>query len=369
MKHYIASIWIAATGLAACGARSDLDALPSGGASGGNTSSRSDAPADIFLAHQNGAVQIFVDDARVYWVTAAENQVAPPASIRSCLKEECASTTITYFTLENSVPGNMKVTIDSESVYWEVEGYNTTPTIVESCPLAGCAPQPVTVISNIDGTSIASDGTFLYWASALETSIFQCVPGNCRATQMTLAQTQGSPDLLEVTGGYAYWVASDAAASLAIHRMATTGASAVETLATGLNQTASLFVREPYVYFTNSDSIGQVLRCAVTGCPSGPTAIASALAFPTSVVADDANAYWIDVGYVSNEADGAFVKCAVGGCGTQPTMRASSQSFWNVQGHGVAIDDQYVYWVAQGAAGDQFGQFGFPDAAIHRLAK
>jgi len=68
-------------------------------------------------------------------------------------------------------------------------------------------------------------------------------------------------------------------------------------------------------------------------------------------------------------ADGSFVKCAVGGCGSQATTLAWAESFWGVQGHAAAMDDQYVYWVAQGAAGDDVGQYGFPDAAIHRLAR
>src|SRR5258708_6880248 len=43
-----------------------------------------DVSPDTFLAQQNGVVEVFVDDTRVYWVTAAENSLAPPASFRSC---------------------------------------------------------------------------------------------------------------------------------------------------------------------------------------------------------------------------------------------------------------------------------------------
>ena len=173
-----------------------------------------------------------------------------------------------------------------------------------------------------------------------------------------------------MTGGYAYWVASDTQTGDAIRRVATDGASPVETITTGQNQTSSLSVHEPYVYFTNSDSIGSVLRCPVTGCPSGPTVLASALAFPTSVVADDTTAYWIDIGYAPNTPDGSLGACAVAGCGARVTALATSQSFWNYSGRtATAIDDQYIYWVSQGAAGDNVGQYGFPDAAIHRLPK
>ena len=268
------------------------------------------------------------------------------------------------------------VTIDSTDVYWFVPGLNASPATVQSCPHAGCGQGPSTVVSNIDESSLAGDGTFFYWTSIQETSIFQCSPGNCRATQRALSQTQGYPRFLAVSEGYAYWVALDSKDASTILRVATDGASPVETIATGQNQTSSLSVREPYVYFTNSDSVGSVLRCPVTGCSSsGPTVVASRLSFPTSVVADDTKAYWVNLGDEALTAGGSFVACAAAGCGTQATTLATAQTFWNdgpangMGAHFTAIDSQYVYWVAQGAAGDNDGQYGFPDAAIHRLAK
>ena len=108
-----------------------------------------------------------------------------------------------------------------------------------------------------------------------------------------------------MTGGYAYWVSEDAASD-SIRRVATDGMSPVETLTSGQNQTGSLSVREPYVYFTNSDSIGSVLRCPVAGCPSGATVVASGLSFPTSVIADDTKAYWINFGQDQLNASGSL---------------------------------------------------------------
>jgi hypothetical protein len=95
--------------LTACGGRAvDLGGLPSSGgqSSGGGQSSSGagqsssggsggGAPADVLVGHQNGAVEVFVDDQRVYWLTEPENQLAPMASLRSCLKDQCASTIAT----------------------------------------------------------------------------------------------------------------------------------------------------------------------------------------------------------------------------------------------------------------------------------
>ena len=99
------------------------------------------------------------------------------------------------------------------------------------------------------------------------------------------------------------------------------------------------------------------------------------LSVPTSVVADETKAYWINVGGEGLTADGSLAACAVTGCGTRTTTLAFGQTFWvegpaaNIGAHSTAIDSQYVYWVASGAAGDKNGQYGFPDGAIHRLAK
>jgi hypothetical protein len=341
---------------------------------GGDPGTAPSAPTDtdptLFVPQQSGAIEVFVDDERLYWVTFAENQLAPPQSLRGCLKDQCASTEVTYYISSLEGPG-LDVALDGVNVYWYRMGINSTPSAVLWCPRTGCGQGgPQIVIENIDETSIATDGTFLYWASQQETSVFRCALGNCAATETALAQTQASPRNLAMSGGYAYWIASDSLASSAVRRVATDGTSPAEDVATGQNATSSVTVHEPYVYFTDSIAVGTVLRCPVTGCPSGPTVVASGLPFPRGVVADDANAYWVNVGNDMTIApDGSFAKCAVGGCGANATTVASSETFVNAGDHAVAIDGAYVYWVTEGPERDAVGRYGFPDAAIHRVAK
>jgi hypothetical protein len=332
-----------------------------------------DAPIDetIFVA-QSGAVEVFVDDARVYWVTFAENNVAPPQSLRSCLKDQCATTEVTYYTSTEGIYGpGLDVALDGANVYWYRWQENSTPSAVLSCPRSGCGQGPRSVIENIDERSIATDGTFLYWSSPQQTAVFRCALGDCSATQTPLAQAQSTPRNLAVSGGYVYWIVDDSLSSNAIRRVVTDGTSPVEEIATGQNQTSSLMVHEPYVYFTDSIAVGTILRCPVTGCPSEPTVVASGLGFPRGVVADDTNAYWVNIGNDMILApDGSFAKCAAGGCGANPTTVASSETFVGAFGdNAVAIDDQYVYWVTQGPERDAVGHYGFPTAAVHRLPK
>ena len=114
--------------LAGCGAKIlafSTDGGEPGAASTGTGTGES--AKDILVAKQNGAIEVFVDDARVYWVTAAENQLAPPQSLRSCLKDQCATTEVTYYTSsEISGPG-LDVVLDGANVYWYRGGINSIP--------------------------------------------------------------------------------------------------------------------------------------------------------------------------------------------------------------------------------------------------
>src|SRR5690242_5272315 len=69
---------------------------------------------------------------------------------------------------------------------------------------------------------------------------------------------------------------------------------------------------DDFVYWTNNVNSpgGHVLRCAKTGCPQGPTLIASGLGYPWSIAVDSFFVYW------TNREDGTVAKCPVGStCG------------------------------------------------------
>jgi hypothetical protein len=344
--------------------------LGNDGAIGGSTGTDG-ASENAFLAGQNGVIQVFVDDSRVYWVTRAENQLAPPTSFRSCVKDRCSSTIMSYLEETKDV-GVLDVAIDNTNVYWLRGIYNGTSSAVLSCPHAGCASTPTSVIEGQvvnAANSLTSDGTFLYWTSPIETSVFRCEPDNCRTTLATLAQTQANPQSLIVSSGYAYWIASEGQASFAIRRTAVDGTLPVETIATGQNQTTSLAVREPYIYFNNRISVGTISACPVTGCNGKPTMFASGRNSPTSIVTDGEDVYWLNLGEPMLNQQTSLTRCAVSGCENPVPTLASFVSYMPSEAHGVTLDEGYVYWVATGAPQDASGRYGFPDAVIHRIAK
>lgn len=328
---------------------------------------------NVFLSGQAGVKEVFVDDSRVYWVTVAENQVAPPASFRSCLKDDCSSTIVTYVEDRTVIGPPLDVAIDSNNVYWLRWGSVGISPAVLSCPLSGCASKTTTVIAGggtVDHSlSMVSDGTYLYWTSTVQTSVFRCRPDNCSETLVAIALTQSDPKSLVVSAGYAYWVASEEEGSFAVRRTSVDGKSQVETIVTGQNQTTTLAVREPHVYFDNYSSAGTISVCPTTGCVGSPTVIAASLNLATGVIADEEYIYSLEAGDDAWGRNGSLVRCSVQGCENGVTKLADTETNSFPESHPVALDDNNVYWVNRGKQQDASGRYGFPNAVIHRIAK
>ena len=225
-----------------------------------------DAPKDILVGRQNGAVAVFVDDQRVYWLTRPENQLAPPGLFRSCLKDHCESTIVTYVTSPQPDESPFPVAIDSAHVYWEEREGDLGLTAVKSCPSAGLG-RSRRRLSPISMRLLACKRRYV--------PLLDLDSGDIRlpvqSRQLPGDAAGAGPDSgkrseprrdrwVRLLGVRGRGVRFDPP-----RRVATDGMSPVETLTSGQNQTGSLSVREPYVYLTNSDSIGSVLRCPVAG--------------------------------------------------------------------------------------------------------
>jgi len=106
-------------------------------------------------------------------------------------------------------------------------------------------------------------------------------------------------------------------------------------MATALNEPFSVTVDETNVYWTefgdSTDSNGSVKSCPVTGCGAGPTVYAQLQATPRGIAVDGQNVYW--------GTDGAIWSCAIGGCSSQPTKVATADTPF-----GIAVDSTFVYW-------------------------
>src|SRR5689334_10051649 len=98
---------VATTLLAAgCGSKTiRLDEQPPTG-SGGGSGQGSDAGSDptVFIPNQPAVMFVMVDATRVYWATGQPGLDSPPAVFRSCRKDDCDATTLTYRTINGRTP-------------------------------------------------------------------------------------------------------------------------------------------------------------------------------------------------------------------------------------------------------------------------
>ena len=80
------------------------------------------------------------------------------------------------------------------------------------------------------------------------------------------------------------------------------GCSQVTTLASGIPLPVGLASDAEYVYWSatllqqDPNHSGVILKCAISGCPGGPTTVIGGLDIPGAVAVDDTHVYWVDQG-------------------------------------------------------------------------
>lgn len=178
-------------------------------------------------------------------------------------------------------------------------------------------------------TSLAVDGTSLYWVSPPDGTVKKIPKGG--GTPTTLANSQGAWDLA-IDDSSVYWLGWSNDSVVKVPK----GGGALTTLATGQSQPTGIAIQSGAVYWTNTGG-NQVLAMPVTGGTATVLATGSAGSFG-SIVVDGSAAYWTDD--VSNK-----VMMAPKGGGT--TIQLASGGI----PAGIAIDGNSLYWIDNSAAG------------------
>jgi hypothetical protein len=112
----------------------------------------------------------------------------------------------------------------------------------------------------------------------------------------------------------------------------------VVVLAQGQSGAEAIAVTPTDVYWTMG-SQGTVLKCAISGCPQGPTTFASAETNTDGLTIDSANVYW------TNSPAGTVRLRPINASGSTATITvASGQN----QPAAMTADSSYVYWVNSG---------------------
>jgi hypothetical protein len=370
---------LVATLLAAgCGSKTiRLDDQPPTG-SGGGPSQGSDAGSDptVFIPNQPAVMFVMVDATRVYWATGQTGLDSPPAVFRSCIKDACDTTTLTYRTINGKTAMSFVsapfggVALDASNVYWVDSFASRGGSEIRSCPISGCtasAPEGLLVAHGASISSLVSDGQFVYWSAAEDTAILRCSIGGCPEGPKAIALAQASAQSLSIDGDYLFWIAKSGEASFDIVRAAKNGGDPPTVLVSGQNRTDSLTARGGWVYWTNAYSVGTVLRCPANGCNNAPAVVADSQHYPHAIAVDDGQAFWTNLEDPTSVPPATLVKCAQSGCGGMPTTIDANLILWGPTDHAIAVDDRYVYWVTMTAKDHNTGSF--PYASVHRAPK
>jgi len=163
----------------------------------------------VVVADQETMMRVAVDDTRVYWLSILGDF---RARVRSCLKDDCLSTIITYQESPDApiLPGHnyfprYLLAVGGDNVYWTRPA--ASGVAVLTCPSAGCDGAPKLVADKIDLTSMAVDETHPYWASSSDTAILRR-PLTGSGGAEAIALNQAYPGQVRIGATHAYWPSS-----------------------------------------------------------------------------------------------------------------------------------------------------------------
>jgi hypothetical protein len=328
----------------------------------------------VIATHQYGAMNLVIDETRVYWVTRDNPRTLPgqfpkeSSVVRSCAKADCAGTLITYAFLQG-LPEYLAV--NRTTVFWARSQAMFPADEIVACPIAGCDGPPKVIIKGVTLFSFQADDTHVYWQSH-DATLLRCpVQGCAGLPELVVALNEIGPQrAMTLDATHLYWLTGNGA--LTEGRVATApkdGSAAIRYIAEGLSMLRSIAVQGETVYFSEFYSGGWVKSCPVSGCGKAPTVLASSLDFPTLLDVDGDRAYWFQsigdwYGHPGQDAAADLMECPLEGCGSSPTVLATEL-------HGplaLAVDATHFYWASSGERKLE-GSNQYSDSAIKRMRR
>jgi hypothetical protein len=247
--------------------------------------------------------------------------------------------------------------VDATSLYWR------TDDAIMTCAKASCQMSATVLASGQPGppskladgvalNSIAVDDTDVYWTSSAPATgaggVYRCAKTGCGGApqQIATATGDGVPWALVTDSKNVYW-SSYGGSVMACAKSGCLQAGEVLTLAKGVQPGVGIATDGAYVYWTRPISpasrlnMGDVQRCSVGGCPSGPTVIATNQGRPMGIVSDGATVYWalsqLVLAGPSEKSNGP---------GVQSSTALLSQSVGSPVA--LAVDSKNLYWADWG---------------------
>jgi hypothetical protein len=316
----------------------------------------------VVIGHQHRALAIALDDTRVYWSTeTAHPEIDDPVeggTVRSCAKENCAATLITYATSQNA----FKIVVNKSRVYW-----SDTADQIFACPIEGCAGSPIRIPG--DQSSFVVDDSHIYLMSNFSGEL-QRVSLEDRTTTK-LAEHLNSSEAaqggtLVVDSSYVYWIVPGPLGK--VMRVRKDGSESAEAVITGLHQPNSLAVGPTGIFWTEHSTFGAVMSCPLNGCVGDPVVIASEQSYPYGLASGGDRIYWLlslDGWQWPSEKHprGNLLACASAGCGSSPELLTTEVYLPQA----VAADATHVYWTSAGPGNAGDGVVTYTEGAVKRI--
>jgi len=185
-------------------------------------------------------------------------------------------------------------------------------------------------------SGIASDGTSIY-TLGLQGTVLSCPLTGCPGglLQTFSASTSGgaaSAIAVAPTSSLVVWTTTSN-----VEGCPTSGCANPQVLATlpiTGDYLGGIAADATNVYFTDPQG-GFVYSCPLSGCPTGPTILASGETSPSPVAVDESHVYWATPKEIHS--------CPVAGCAsTGPAVIALNQ----YQPRAIAVDATAIYWTS-----------------------
>jgi hypothetical protein len=293
---------------------------------------------DDTLVHGPSATYLWLAGERLFLTGVYRYDVVP--TLRSCLKSHCDDSLIDYTEVE---PGSVALSAH-DLVFWRES--------IFACKESGCGQGPSLVYDGYDATQLAFDGSYVYWASVNDSSVYRCPLAGCQTPSEIASRQFPVEEPPVVVGDQAYWRVDDE-----LRHTRVDGSAPVE-VAIRYPQIADLNIVDETAYFV--DEQNRIRSCPIADC-SDPQVFVDSEAQKFMLRADAAGVFWL-------EKDYAVHFCEAAGCSSGPKKVTPELVYM------FAIDESYVYW-SEKTPGDPGGasaptqESGFTGGPIHRTPR
>ena len=328
----------------------------------------------IIASNQYGAIVIAVDERRVYWAEQAVNPVPPAekAVVRSCAKEDCAGTLVTYAINQYGV---RRLAVNETDVFWTV-AYDTGSYSIVACPIAGCNGPPSDIALGLRALDFGLDESFIYLLTS-EEGVVRCPIHGCQGTPTVLA----TPSALTTTFAFAvgsthvFWTEGQALSNNSgrIMMVPKDGSAGPHALAEGGHLVDSLRNDQANLYWVEGYAAGTVKSCAMPNCDRTMTTLASSQRYPhlLDINGDRASWFVLTGGVLASRINlagavsmGQLVECPMTGCNSPLTILASDEP----TPAALASDATHIYWITYRDGAPQ-GSAAIPAGTVKRIRR